>query len=151
MSIQKMLSGTPDVAEPHESASQAAVRMRQRAVGSLVIVNDDYAAVGIITDRDLVERVMAAGKDPIATKLADVMTPAPVTIADSAEVSEAVNLMRKHGVRRLPVVNEIDKVCGLISLDDVIALLAGECENIAQLIKGEMPRGICEATTSRWE
>jgi CBS domain-containing protein len=151
MTIQKLLTGGPDVAELDETAGQAAVRMRQRAIGSLIIVNDNYAAVGIITDRDLVERVMAAGKDPQTTRLADVMTPAPVTVVASEAVSQALRVMRKNCVRRLPVVNELGVVCGLISLDDILVAWAGDGEQIAQLLKGETPAGIAEATNSRWE
>lgn len=151
MSIKTLMTTGPDLAEPQETAWQAAVRMRQRAVGSLVIVNDLYAAIGIITDRDLVERVMAAGKDPQVTRLADIMTPAPVTIADSQEVAQALRIMRKNFVRRLPVVNDCNVVVGLISLDDILAAWAGDGDQIAILLKGEMPAGIAEAAISRWE
>jgi signal-transduction protein with cAMP-binding, CBS, and nucleotidyltransferase domain len=151
MSIKMLMTGAPDVAEPQETAWQAAVRMRQRAVGSLVIINDDYAAIGIITDRDLVERVIAAGKDPQVTRLADIMTPAPVTIAESQNTSQALQLMRKNFVRRLPVVDQRDVVIGLISLDDIMTAWAGDGDQIAQLLKGETPAGIAETPTSRWE
>lgn len=151
MSVKALMSETPDLAEPRETAWQAAVRMRQRAVGSLVIVNDDGAAIGIVTDRDLVERVIAAGKDPQVTPLAEVMTPAPVTIADSQEITDALRLMRKNCVRRLPVVNQEDVVVGLIALDDILVNWAGDGNQIAQLLKGEMPAGIAEAAVSRWD
>jgi CBS domain-containing protein len=151
MSIRKLMSGAPDVAGPQETAWEAAVRMQQRAVGSLVVVNDEQAAIGIITDRDLVERVMAAGKDPQVTRLAGVMTPAPVTIDASQEVSQALCVMRKNCVRRLPVVNEQNVVIGVISLDDIISAWAGDGDQIAQLLKGETPAGIADQSTSRWE
>lgn len=151
MSIKTLMTASPDIAEPQETAWQAAVRMRQRAVGSLVVVNDDYAAIGIITDRDLVERVLAAGKDPQTTRLSEIMTPAPVTIADSQDVHQALRLMGRNFVRRLPVVNESDVVVGVISLDDIVAAWAGDGELIVQLIKGESPQGIAEATNSRWD
>lgn len=151
MSIKLHMTAAPDVAEPQETAWQAAVRMRQRAVGSLVIINDDAAAIGIVTDRDLVERVIAAGRDPQVTRLADIMTPAPVTIAESENISHALHLMRKNFVRRLPVVDQRDVVIGLISLDDILAGWAGDGDQIAQLLKGETPAGIAETPTSRWE
>jgi signal-transduction protein with cAMP-binding, CBS, and nucleotidyltransferase domain len=151
MSIKKLMSGAPDVAGPQETAWEAAVRMQQRAVGSLVVFNDEQAAIGIITDRDLVERVMAAGKDPQVTRLAGVMTPAPVTIAESQEVSQALRVMRKNCVRRLPVVNVHNVVIGLIALDDIVSAWASDGDQIAQLLKGETPAGIAEEATSRWE
>jgi CBS domain-containing protein len=151
MSIKTLMTRAPDVAGPQETAWEAAVRMQQRAVGSLVIVNDESAAIGIITDRDLVERVMATGKDPQVTRLARVMTPAPVTIAESQGISQAVRIMRKNCVRRLPVVDEDNVVIGLISLDDILTAWAGDGDQIAQLLRGETPAGISEAATSRWE
>jgi CBS domain-containing protein len=151
MSIKTLMTGAPDVAGPQETAWEAAVRMQQRAVGSLVIVNDENAAIGIITDRDLVERVIAAGKDPHVTRLAGVMTPAPVTIAESQGISQALRIMRKNCVRRLPVVDDRNVVIGLISLDDIMSDWAGDGDQIAQLLKGETPAGIAEAATSRWE
>jgi signal-transduction protein with cAMP-binding, CBS, and nucleotidyltransferase domain len=151
MSIRTLMTKSPDVAGPQETAWESAVRMQQRAVGSLVIVNDENAAIGIITDRDLVERVMAAGKDPQVTRLAGVMTPAPVTIAESQEISHALRVMRMNCVRRLPVVNDHNVVIGVITLDDIMSAWAGDSDQIAQLLKRETPAGIAEETTSRWE
>jgi CBS domain-containing protein len=151
MSIKSLMTSSPDLAEPDESAYQAAVRMRQRAVGSLVIVDDAYAAIGMITDRDLVERVLAAGKDPNATRLADIMSQSPVTIGYAADVGHALRLMQQHSVRRLPVVDDLGRVCGVVALDDILAAFADNCQGVAQLLKSEMPRGIAEATSSRWD
>lgn len=151
MSIKTLMSSSPDFAEPQETAYEAAGRMRQRAVGSLVVINDTYAAIGIITDRDLVERVLAAGKDPVSTRLADIMTPSPITVADSDDVGRALQLMREHSVRRLPVEDELGRVCGIVSLDDILAGFAENCQGIAQLLKSESPRGVAEASGSRWD
>jgi CBS domain-containing protein len=151
MSIKTIMSNSPDFAEPQETAYEAAVRMRQRAVGSLVIINEGYAPIGMITDRDLVERVLAAGKDPEVTRLADIMTPSPVTIPDTADIGRALELMRENSVRRLPVEDELGRVCGIVSLDDILAAFAEKCQGIAQLLRAESPRGVAEATTSRWD
>ena len=151
MSIKTVMSNSPDFAEPQETAYKAAVRMQQRAVGSLVVVNEAYAPIGIITDRDLMERVLAAGKDPETTRLADIMTATPITIEETADIGCALQLMRENSVRRLPVEDELGRVCGVISLDDILAAFAEKCQGIAQLLKAESPRGIAESTTSRWE
>jgi CBS domain-containing protein len=151
MSIRSLMSSSPDFADPQESAFEAAVRMRQRAVGSLVVVDDTYAAIGIITDRDLMERVLAAGKDPTTTRLADVMTSSPITIRDTEGVARALQLMCDHAVRRLPVEDEHGRVCGVISLDDIIAAFAEQCQGIAKLLRAESPRGFAEAAATRWD
>jgi CBS domain-containing protein len=151
MCIKTIMSSSPDYAEPQETARDAAMRMRQRAVGSLIVINDAYAPVGIITDRDLMERVLAAGKDPDATRLVDIMTASPATIAETDTIGRALQLMREHSVRRLPVEDELGRVCGLVSLDDILANFAEKCQGIAQLLKSESPRGVAEASASRWE
>lgn len=151
MSIKTLMSSSPDFAEPQETAYEAAVRMRQRAVGTLIVVNDVYAAIGIVTDRDLVERVLAAGKNPETTRIADVMTSAPVTIGDTEGVKRALQLMQQHSVRRLPVEDELGRICGVVSLDDILAMVADQCRGLTQLLKAESPRGVAESTASRWD
>lgn len=151
MSIKSVMSSSPDYAEPQETARDAAVRMRQRAVGSLIVISETYAPIGIITDRDLMERVLAADKDPEVTRVADIMTPSPVTIAETETIGRALQLMREHSVRRLPVEDELGRVCGMVSLDDILANFAEQFQGIGQLLKAESPRGVAEASTSRWE
>lgn len=151
MCVKKVMSSSPDFAEVHETAFQAAVRMRQRAVGSLVIVNESYAPLGILTDRDLVERVMAAAKDPLSTQLAEIMTSSPIVIGEHESTSQALAMMEENDVRRLPVIDELGRVSGVISLDDVMVELANQCKGIARLLTAESPRGIAESATSRWD
>ncbi|WP_425616686.1 CBS domain-containing protein [Anatilimnocola sp. NA78] len=151
MTVKSLSQGSPDVAQRHETVLQAAVRMQQRAVGSLVVVDDYQAPIGIVTDRDLVERVLAAGKDPGLTKVGDVMTPHVVTIEEHQPIADALMLMRRGQFRRLPIVNDEGNVSGLIALDDIIASWAVQAEAVAQVIKQEMPATIAEARDSRWE
>lgn len=151
MSVKAIMSRSPDYVELQENARDAAIRMRQRAVGSLIVISDTYAPIGIITDRDLMERVLAAGKNPETTRIVDIMTPSPATISESGTIGRALELMREHSVRRLPVEDELGRVCGIVSLDDILATYAEQCQGIAQLLKAESPRGIAEATTTRWE
>ncbi|WP_202921313.1 CBS domain-containing protein [Anatilimnocola aggregata] len=145
------MSRAPDFAEAQETAQQAAVRMRQRAVGSLVVVNDAYAAVGMITDRDLVERVLAAGKAPTTTLLADVMTTSPVVIAETEGSVRALQVMQQNCVRRLPVEDELGRICGIVTLDDILAAYGEDFQRIAALLRSGTPQGIAEAAASRCE
>src|SRR6185436_11052671 len=73
---------------------------------------------GIVTDRDIAVRCVAAGRDPKTTKASDAMTRSPVTILPTATVQEAIDVMRAHDVRRVPVV-ESDRPIGVISLADL--------------------------------
>jgi CBS domain-containing protein len=116
--------------------------MHQRSVGALVILNESTEPTGILTDRDLIVRVMAKGLDPNMTTIADVMTMEPKTISEDASIESAMSLMRRGGFRRLPVVDANGKLVGLLSLDDVLMLLAEEFSQIGQLLERETPQGV---------
>jgi CBS domain-containing protein len=141
MSVGRFCVRDVDLADEKETVWQAAERMHQRAVGTLVIVDDSQKPIGILTDRDLVERVLARGNDPNSTLVRDVMTAEPKTILEDASIGSALSLMRSGCFRRLPVVDTQDKLVGLLSLDDVLMLLAEEFATIGQVLERETPRG----------
>lgn len=114
------------------SVRSAAELMRKRHVGSLVVIGDSGGAhcpLGILTDRDIVLAVTAAGADPESLTVGDVMTPSPATCADDDDLFDAIRKMRMHGVRRLPVVNAEGRLAGVISADDIYGTLGAQlCE-----------------------
>jgi CBS domain-containing protein len=87
-------------------------QMAAKGVGAVMVI-DDGQLVGIFTERDAVFRVLAAGLDPEATRLADVMTPAPQTLGPDARFGTALALMHKNGFRHVPVV-EHGKLVGVV-------------------------------------
>jgi CBS domain-containing protein len=95
----------------------AATMMRDAAIGDVLVVDGDRL-IGIVTDRDLVTRGLAQGADPDTTPVADVATSAPVTVALDDDPRVAVHLMRKHGIRRIPVIADGTPV-GVITLGDL--------------------------------
>ncbi len=97
---------------------EAARAMRDGEIGD-VVVTADGALAGLATDRDLVVRAVAEGKDPASTRLSDVLTEDVVRVRKDASVEDAAELMRAHGVRRLVVTDDADKVTGIISLGDL--------------------------------
>jgi CBS domain-containing protein len=133
-----------DTARTHESAWRAAERMHQRGVGSLVVVNESEEPIGILTDRDLVERVMAKGMDPYETVVGDVMTHEPKTVNEDAPIETVLGMMQRGSFRRLPVVNTDGKVCGMISLDDILMQWSNQFCLLGQLLHEETPRGVAE-------
>lgn len=146
MSAGRICTREVDVVEPQESAWQAAQRMQQRAVGTLLVLNAAQKPIGILTDRDLMERVLAAGRDPLSTTVDAVMTRNPTTISEDASIESALSLMRSGRFRRLPVVDHEHKAVGLLSLDDVLSLFAEEFTQIGRLLECETPRGVAAAT-----
>jgi CBS domain-containing protein len=122
---------------------RAAARVwRERHVGYLVVVEPATLErarrpVGVLTDRDLVVGVLARDADPHELRVQDVMTPNPVTVRLGDSIAFALQEMRRLGVRRLPIVGDIDELVGVISIDDILALLAGQLGNIAGSIRAE--------------
>jgi CBS domain-containing protein len=93
------------VADPQTSVGEAARMMREGKVGAVLVV-EGGRLVGIFTERDAVYRVMAPGREPDATPLAEVMTPEPKTVAPDESFGYALLLMHEHGIRHVPVVED---------------------------------------------
>jgi CBS domain-containing protein len=114
----------------------AAALMRQRHVGDVIVVDqfgDKRVPVGIVTDRDIVVEVVAAGLDPKLIKVGDLVLGALTTIEESAGYSETVRQMAIKGVRRMPVVDEAGGLVGIITLDDMLHQLAGPLAALCEL------------------
>ena len=144
MSVGRICTREVDLAHVDESVWQAAERMHQRAVGTLVVTDHDQKPIGIITDRDLVERVLAHALDPTATTVGDVMTHAPETVSEQDAIEHAITVMRRERCRRLPVVDDSGQMVGLLSLDDVLQLLAEELTNVGQLLERQTPQAAAQ-------
>lgn len=144
MSVGRLCAREVDLAEVDENVWAVAERMHGRGVGSLVIVNDAQQPIGMLTDRDLVQRVLAQRLDSNSATVGDVMTPAPKTICEDDSIEAALSLMRSGCFRRLPVVDRDGKLTGILSLDDVLILLAEEFGQIGELLRRETPRGVAE-------
>jgi CBS domain-containing protein len=139
MSVDRICLREVDLARGGESALDAARRMQERGVGTLVVVDDAGRPVGMLTDRDLALRVVAAGADPRATSVGEVMTPRPKTVSEGTPIESALSLMRSGAFRRLPVVNDVGELVGILSLDDVLGLLAEEFGLVRGLLEREAP------------
>ena len=125
---------------PEAPVRTAAQRMATHNVGMLLVVDGCRHALGLVTARDLALRVVGAGCHPDLTCVRDVMTPHPETIGEDASVEDALAVMRSRGVRRLPVVGAGDDLVGVVSLDDVLVLLAHEFGSLSGLVEHSSPR-----------
>ncbi len=144
MSVGRICVREVDTVEPDASVAAAAQRMLLRTVGTLVVVNKRNQVVGIVTDRDLVQRVLAKGVDPANTKVRVVMTIAPKTIFEQTSIESVLLIMRTGKFRRLPVVDRTNRLLGLVTLDDILMLLAEEFAQIGRLLTRETPRAVLE-------
>jgi CBS domain-containing protein len=120
-------------ATAEDSVLEAARTMRDRHVGCLVVLREGRSA-GVLTDRDLVVRVIAAGRDPSKTKVHDFVTYDPITVSVDDGIQTAADQMRRHGVRRLPLVDARGVVVGIVTADDLLVVLGSQlaaiCEGI---------------------
>jgi CBS domain-containing protein len=116
--IRDLMTRTPSTVDTGSSAVDAARLMRDEDVGLIPIVESDRG-VGTVTDRDIAVRVVAEGKSPEKTRVADIASRELVTIDPDQDVEEAMRLMAKHQVRRLPVVEEDGKLVGIVAQADI--------------------------------
>jgi len=131
------------IVQPGETVLEAAQLMRRHHVGDVVVVEERggrRVPVGIVTDRDLVLEVMAPQIDPATVTVKDILTTDLVTIKKDAGLFEAIEYMHAKGVRRLPVVDDNGGLIGILTLDDLIELLADEMTALARLVKHEQKK-----------
>jgi CBS domain-containing protein len=131
------------VASRETTAREAARLMSESHVGNLVVVEDiggRRVPVGIITDRDIVRNVVAEALDASVFTLEDLAARDLVTVREDQGVFECVQQMRINGIRRMPVVDSKGGLVGIISLDDLIQLLAEEMSELAKVIVREQAR-----------
>ena len=118
------------------SAAEVARLMREQHVGDVIVVDSvdgQTLPVGIVTDRDLVVQVLAAGVDPELITASDLMSEQPTTALGSEGIYDAVWHMRGKGIRRLPIVDARGALVGVLTADDVTRFLASELNAVAQI------------------
>jgi len=116
--IRDLMTVLPRTVKLGDSIVDAAKLMRGEDAGIAPIVDGDRL-VGVVTDHDIAVRVVAAGRDPEATKVEEVSSTTLVTVDPDQELDEALRLMAEHQVRRLPVVEEDGKLVGIVAHADV--------------------------------
>jgi CBS domain-containing protein len=119
--------------------------MHQRSVGTLIVVDDSQDPVGIVTDRDLVVRVLADRKDPEETLVGDVMSRRPATALEDTPIEIALERMAAGGFRRMPVVDHSGKLVGLVTLDDILLLVGDELAHAGKVLARQTPRAVAAA------
>ncbi len=127
---------------PRSDLAAAAQLMRDKHVGFLIVVEPEPQAqcgrpVGVLTDRDIVISVVARGADPTLLTAGDVMNREPVLAQESDSVDQALRTMRRMGVRRLPVIGSRGMLTGVLSLDDVLDVLAAEIGEVSGTVRNE--------------
>jgi CBS domain-containing protein len=127
-------------ARQNDTALDAARLMERFHVGDVVVVAEEEGLrvpVGIVTDRDLAVKVTARGLAPERTLLEDVASADLLTVGEDDELYDAIDRMRRRGVRRTPVVDLDGALAGILSVDDILGVLAEELTGLVRLVSRE--------------
>ena len=115
--IREIMTRQPITLEDTATLMEAARTMRDANIGDVIVVRDGVIC-GVVTDRDIVIRAIAEGRDPKTAKLRDISTTEVATVAPDESVDNVINLMREKAVRRVPVV-EAGRPVGVVSIGDL--------------------------------
>ncbi|NOZ88840.1 MAG: CBS domain-containing protein [Crenarchaeota archaeon] len=110
------------VARPDDTVVDVARKMAEEGVGSVLIVDEKGTLIGIVTERDIVVRVVAKGLAPKGVLVGEIMTRNPVTIYDDASLSDAAELMKSKGIGHLPVVSRDGRLVGIVTRSDIVRI-----------------------------
>ncbi|MDJ0851423.1 MAG: CBS domain-containing protein [Myxococcota bacterium] len=134
MSVGAICTRVVQVMDPQETVLDAARLMQKEEVGTVVVVGPGRRPLGIVSDRDVTVRCVAEGRDPAATPLREVMTGPVAGVSEATPIEDALQRMAGMQTRRLLVVDREGALVGVLSLDDVLELLAEEAVSIGRVV-----------------
>ncbi len=134
MPIEELIRRPVKTLGPEATCTEAAVLMRDENIGA-VVVEEDGRPLGVVTDRDLAVRVVAAGRDPGAVRLVEIMSGEPIFVSGARGLDQVIAAMRDGGVRRVPIVDAEGRLRGLVAMDDLQILIAGQLGDLAEALR----------------
>lgn len=143
MSIGKICNRETVVARAEDTIVEVSKLMRLHHVGDVVVIEPDEGAnvpIGILTDRDLVMEILAQDLSPDTVTVGDIMSEEIVTAREEDGIWDTLQRMRIKGVRRVPVVDARGGLVGILALDDLLELLAGELADLSKIVRREEGR-----------
>ncbi len=146
MSLDRICSKTVVTISPDATVLEAAKLMQSKHIGCLVVI-DDSRPTGILTDRDIVLKLVAREHKPAKTAVKEIMTANPTMVNVNYDLLDAVRLMRSRGVRRLPIVDEHRHLLGIVTMDDVLTALGPEVGDLAGTVEKEFVLEAAEAAS----
>jgi CBS domain-containing protein len=130
-----IMTTNPACCTPEHNVQEAAELMVKHDCGEIPVVETDQTMkpIGVITDRDIACRVVATGKNPTQTRVRDAMSSPPVTVTPETSIQECCRVMEENQIRRVPVVDQAGRCCGMISQADIAK--AAPTKQTAEVIK----------------
>lgn len=133
MSLQRFCQKPVVKIAPDNNILDACSMMAANNIGCLIVENGERLC-GILTDRDIALKVTGAQRDPQATKVHEIMSWDPIRVSVSKEVHHVAALMHAYHIRRVPIVDGVGTTLGIITLDDLIALLGHDISEIGKAV-----------------
>jgi CBS domain-containing protein len=118
-SVRDVMSSECECVGEGDTLADAAKRLAELDVGAMPICGDDDKLKGMLTDRDIVVKAIAQGKDPSGTTAGDLAEGKPIVVGADASVEDALHKMTENKIRRLPVVDDDKRLCGMVSQADL--------------------------------
>lgn len=129
MTCEELMTPTPTCCQPDQTVVEAAELMQREDVGLVPVVDGDHRKlIGVITDRDIALKTVAAGRDPRGTAVSEIMTSEVATCLGQESIEFAMELMASRQVRRVPIVDKHGAIVGIISQADIATRLASPQE-----------------------
>jgi CBS domain-containing protein len=117
--VREVMSSDCQCVGENDTILDAAKRLAELDVGAMPICGEDDKLKGMVTDRDIVVKVLAQGKDPAGTTAGELAQGKPVVIGADDSVDDALQAMKEHKIRRLPVIDDNKRLCGIVSQGDL--------------------------------
>jgi len=139
----EVMTKSPVYCLPNDVVSKAAGLMKSENIGSIPVIENEQTQklVGIVTDRDLALKIVAESLDAKSTKVESVMTHKVVTCLAEDDVQKALDAMSKHQLRRIPIVDDKDKILGIIAQADVATRMDHPKRTAAMMKEVSQPKG----------
>jgi CBS domain-containing protein len=134
MTCADVMTPTPTCCQPGDTIEKVAEMMKRENIGLIPVVGDQAALVGVLTDRDIVLNVVAEGRDPRQTCVADVMTHDPRSCRAEEPADTVMELMASRQIRRVPIVGDHGEIVGIIAQADIATRLAAP-EQTGQVVE----------------
>jgi CBS domain-containing protein len=122
----------PKVCKPELKILDAAKLMKKERIGSIIVIDEKNAIIGLITERDLVYRILAEGLDPNKLTVKDVMTTKITTLKPYATIIDAIKTMKEHNIKRIPITRN-NKIVGIITEREITNAILKEKEDTDKL------------------
>lgn len=136
MSLERFCRKFMIEVRPEATVREAAEKMKNHHVGAVVVTPSEHGKpVGILTDRDIVCRVVGDGLDPDRTAISQVMSQDPTVLHVDDSIDDALVTMRKQGIRRAPILDPEGALAGSVSLDDLVVMLSAELNQTAGVVR----------------